>query len=533
MARTPLFDRFRFTTRAAVLSECEGLNSEEAMARVRGTRRDFVKGAVALGATALVGRAFAARPVQSITVGVVGAGLAGLACAYELKKAGVNVTVHEASSHAGGRCFSLGGAFGGPVTFPGQVVERGGEFIDTAHKAMLGYAQQFNFAKEDVNKVPGEIFYFVNGQRYPEAQVVTEYRAFVAAMRADLQQLSAAPTADNFTPTDRAFDLIDLRSYLDMRGAGAILRAVVIEAYEAEYGLAAEHQSCLNFLYFIGANKRSRFQPFGGSDERYHLIGGNQQIPVALANQLPGQVRYGERLERIRKTAAGTTELTLRVGNQSITASYDAVVVAIPFSVLRGVALDSSLGLPAWKTQAINQLSYGTNAKLMVGFNGPFWTALGATGTAYADLPNCQTTWEVSPTTASAGHAVLCDYSSGARGANLNPNDVQQEADRFVADLERVFPGANGAAKRVNNKRVAHLEHWPSNPLTLGSYTCYRPGDFTSIAGNEGKSVGSVFFAGEHANSFYLWQGFMEGAALSGKDAAAAILQAAKVGAFG
>jgi hypothetical protein len=58
-------------------------------------------------------------------------------------------------------------------------------------------------------------------------------------------------------------------------------------------------------------------------------------------------------------------------------------------------------------------------------------------------------------------------------------------------------------------------------------YTCYRPGQFTTIAGHEGTSVGNVHFAGEHTNSFYEWQGFMEGAALSGIDVAARILKGA------
>ena len=43
--------------------------------------------------------------------------------------------------------------------FPGQVVERGGELIDNLHKTMLGYAQRFGLAREDVNKQPGEVFY--------------------------------------------------------------------------------------------------------------------------------------------------------------------------------------------------------------------------------------------------------------------------------------------------------------------------------------------------------------------------------------
>lgn len=120
---------------------------------------------------------------------------------------------------------------------------------------------------------------------------------------------------------------------------------------------------------------------------------------------------------------------------------------------------------------------------------------------------------------------MLTDYSGGNRGASLDPGAVHLEASLFLADLDLVFPGVQAAARRVQGNVVAHLEHWPSNPLTLGSYTCYLPGQFTTIAGLEGLPAANVYFAGEHANSFYESQGFMEGAALSGIDVAAAILQ--------
>ncbi|MET0500909.1 MAG: FAD-dependent oxidoreductase, partial [Candidatus Binatia bacterium] len=104
----------------------------------------------------------------------------------------------------------------------------------------------------------------------------------------------------------------------------------------------------------------------------------------------------------------------------------------------------------------------------------------------------------------------------------------------FLTDLDNVFPGALAAATRdASGRFLVHLEHWPSNPLTQGSYTCYRPGQFTSIAGNEGTPVGNLYFAGEHTNSFYDWQGFMEGAALSGIQAANEILQDIKAGELG
>ena len=111
----------------------------------------------------------------------------------------------------------------------------------------------------------------------------------------------------------------------------------------------------------------------------------------------------------------------------------------------------------------------------------------------------------------------------------MNPAAVQAEAEAFLTDLDLVYPGAAAvASRRPDDTLVAHLEHWPSNTLALGSYTCYRPGQFTTLAGLEGVPVENLYFAGEHANSFYESQGFMEGAALSGLDVATAILRAVR-----
>ena len=104
---------------------------------------------------------------------------------------------------------------------------------------------------------------------------------------------------------------------------------------------------------------------------------------------------------------------------------------------------------------------------------------------------------------------------------------MQTEAARFLADLDVVYPGALAAATRTaGGQFLVHLEHWASNPLTLGAYTCNHPGYFTTIADNEAKPVGNVFFAGEHTSSFYENQGFLEGGAASGLRAASEVLKA-------
>ena len=486
----------------------------------RPTRRDVIAAGItgALAAPAVLANP---RP-PNVNVGIVGAGLAGLAAGWELHRQGVSVTLYDAATRTGGRCYSLGGDFPGPVTFPGQVAERGGEFIDTGHKTMIGYARELGLDLEDVNKEPGDVAYYFGGTHVSEAVVVEEFRAFVPMMRRDLRTLSGQPSADNHTPADRSLDLVSLREYLLTRGASTLARKAIEEAYVAEYGLEPDRQSCLNFLLFIHADRRTKFQPFGVfSDERYHIVQGNQAVPVGLANRLTGRIQAGMELRRVRKTPAGKVELLFRNG---VSRTHDAVVLAIPFTVLRLVALDPTLALPAWKMDAIQNLGYGNNAKMMIGFSHQTWHDTGSNGSSYSDLIHHQTTWETNPSQATPVRAVLTDYSGGDRGASLNPANVEQEAQRFLGDLNAVFPGAFADASRSAGKILAHLEHWPSNPLTRGSYTCYLPGQFTTIAGNEGKQVGNVLFAGEHTNSFYEYQGFMEGALLSGLAAAGQIL---------
>ncbi|MDB4934057.1 MAG: amine oxidase [Labilithrix sp.] len=545
MSRTSLFAQLRRTLRLAHAAEKLGRPADEVLGAAREGalgRRDLLRGGAAAGAAMLatsalagcaadaagggddastLGRARSALPRATGSVAIIGAGLAGLSCAYEMKRAGLTATIYEASDRAGGRCWSMGGSFGGPVTFPGQVIERGGELIDTAHATMKAYANEFGLTLTDINKEPGEAFYRVGGQTYSEATVVEQYRVLVDAMRDDLRTVGS-PTAASFTASDAALDRLSLREYLRTRNAPPVIRAVVDTAYTIEYGLDADQLSCLSFLLFIHADRRSKFAPWGVfSDERYHIVGGNQQVAKGLADRLPGQIQYGRALAKVAKLSDGRVQLTLREGTTTRTVTHDAVVIAIPFSVLRDVTLDASVGLPPAKVRAIQQFRMGTNAKMMIGFSSRPWIGVGSNGASYSDMPNHQTSWETDALNATATRGILTDYSGGARGASLDPSNVQAHAAAFLTDLDKIFPGANAAATRDKRGNVlAHLEAWPRNPLTKGSYSANQIGYFTTIADQEAVPVGNVFFAGEHTSSFYEWQGFMEGAALSGLRAA-------------
>ena len=206
------------------------------------------------------------------------------------------------------------------------------------------------------------------------------------------------------------------------------------------------------------------------------------------------------------------------------------VVLAIPFTVLRTVELDVSLGVPAAQQSAIDLLGYGTNAKMMVGFDGRPWIAQGSSGTSYSDLTNHQTTWETNRAGPRPRAACSPITPAATVGSRSNQGAVQQQAAAFLGGSRRRVirapPRPRRAGPMAPSSRTSNTGR--RIPLTLGSYTCYRPGQFTSIAGLRGPAVGNLHFAGEHTNSFYEWQGFMEGAALSGLDVAAAILRVGK-----
>jgi monoamine oxidase len=529
LPRTKTFETFLRAWRTAQSANRHRLSTREAIERHDEaqslSRRSFLKiagaTAAALSPAAGAAKTFAAAP----RIAIVGGGLAGLACADRLQAKGYSAVVYEGAARLGGRCFS------NRTLVPGMACENGGELIDTAHKTMLGYANEFGLPLESYIKKAGELVYYFQGHSWPEEEIVDQFRAVVARMQPDLRAISGAATFFSHNAADIAFDNTDLATYIAARTSGfPLLNAVLNEAYLAEYGLETWQQSTLNFLGFMRLNKRSKFEPFGVSDERFHLRDGNDGIINGLEDKLRGPIVTGARLTKLARSSSG---YSLYFNGSNTPERADAVVLTIPFTVLRNVTLDPSLGLSADKLKAIHTLGYGMNAKTMIAFNGRPWEELHmSNGGVYSDLANVQTTWETNRAR-STSLGIITDYASGDRGVALEtgPQQVQSQVQAFLSDFETTLPGTFArAATDINGKYIAHLEHWPTSPLALGSYTCYTPGQFTGISALEGQAAGLLKFAGEHADSFYSYQGFMEGACLSGIRAANELLTDIKKG---
>src|SRR5262249_55220843 len=152
-------------------------------------------------------------------------------------------------------------------------------------------------------------------------------------------------------------------------------------AYNVEYGADTPDQSSLNLIYLLAYQPAGHgFGLFGESDERYHLVGGNESLPRAVAAALPpGTVRLHTALRAVQRRRDGTFTLTFQNASSRFSVVADHVVLALPFSVLRTLDYRDA-GFNAVKTTAIQQLGYGSNAKLHLQFASRLWNRHGPWG---------------------------------------------------------------------------------------------------------------------------------------------------------
>ncbi len=518
MSRTPLFESVVRILRLAALDGRPDLPPLDELLDMpvprKPTRRRFLE------TTALTGAGIAAgawlTPLRADSsaprVAIVGAGIAGLNAAYTLKRAGLSADVYEASPRSGGRMFTARDLMG-----PGLTTELGGEFIDSNHEEMLALAQEFGLERLDtrgprMGRVKREAYFF-NGRHYTQGEAIRGFASLAKKIAADYDSLGEIVDFEH-EGGGAQLDRTSIAEYIEKIGATGWMKELLEVAFVTEYGLEAGEQSALNLILLIGT-KPGAFELFGESDERYKVKGGNDLIVQELAKRVPGQVQHRHRLEAIRSRGRGF-RLTFQDTNGSpVDVDADAVILTLPYTMLRQVEV--KVELPPHKAKAIRELGYGTNAKVMAGFHDRHWRSQGFAGNIFTD-EIFQSGWDNSALQPGAAGGFTF-YSGGKLGVEAGQGTDKEAVARLLPGLERAFLGITAK----HSGKVGRF-HWPTHPFTQASYACFKPGQWTTIAEATCKPVGNLFFAGEHTS--YDFQGYMNGGAQSGKDAAEALMKA-------
>jgi monoamine oxidase len=531
MARTPLLTalqrslrmaRWSLQTGRAPAEAWEREDERAAARRVAGprdigprdiSRRDFLAAGGAAAVTmSLRGVARAAAPARGRgRVIVIGAGIAGLTCAYRLREAGIGVRVFEAQNRVGGRVSSLRGHFD-----DGQVAELGGELIDSGHAHLHGLARELGLPIDDLapNGSDERAVWFFGGAKRTEEEVVEAFLPVAVRITAARARMGPDDVTYRSVGAAQELDRQSIAEWLDRIGVSGWFRELLDVAFTTEFGQEIDRQSALNFLTTIDPVAQP-FRLYGESDERFHVRGGNDLVPKTLAGRLDGAIEMNCVLERIRSRSDGLLECAFRRGGRTFAAAADHVVDTMPFTLLRAVTIEADL--PPAQRRAIAELGYGTNAKLMIGFKARTWrTRYASGGSTLADLPY-QLTWETSRLQG-GDSGILTNFTGGRHGVELGEGAATDRAAEVAGQLDLVYPGL--AVLRTKEARF----HWPSFPYTRGSYACYLPGQWTSMRGVEQEPAGNLHFAGEHCS--LPAQGFMEGGCETGERAAVGVMAA-------
>lgn len=522
--KTPLFD---------ILQNAIGLAKRSSMPKQPGidelldielakqanySRRDFLdlstKAMAFAGLSTIFPKPIFAMP-PSTKVAIIGGGLAGLSAAYYLKRAGVqNLTIYEADNRLGGRVRTLKNTIGKNL-----LTEAGGEFVDSTHKDVLRLVRDADLEVIDIFRDPLALkmnAFFFEGRHYTMEEIANEFRVMLPLINSDFS------TVDRKYKNEGAqrLDNIPLEKYIDNLKGSTGLTKLLKAAYTAEFGLETGVQSSLNFLELVDKElKGEEMKIYGNNDKRYKIKGGNSQLIQYLTKYLEDNILMDMRLSEFSATSKGINMFF----NDKQLLQADLVIIALPFSVLRTIPFEVE-NLPIKKSNTIQLLGYGTNAKLMMGFNYRMWRSRGYMGNLFNEFVH--NGWDnglfqnqLQNKSIEGGYTV---YLGGEAGETVKKGMEKEMTDFYLPILDGAFPKF---AQSYNG--LSAVADWTSNQNSLGSYACHKVGQKTTLPSFDDQSMSNVLFAGEHCSRNF--KGTMNGAIESGRIAAQLIISSLKL----
>lgn len=442
---------------------------------------------------------------------VIGAGLAGMAAAYELIQAGHEVTVLEARMRSGGRVWTLRDAF--PA---GLYAEAGATNVFDNHQWTIKYLQLLMVAIDPMESHGGAALYHMHGQRVllkpgsavdwplelrPDEKGLSRSALWAKYVLPVLQELGDEEAA-GWPPTSLdKYDRVSFVEFLRQRGASPGVVEILKLGLADQLGEGAAAISALDLL--------REAAPRAAVKQAYAIRGGSDTFTKAFAEKLGDRIHYGMPVSRIEHDARG-----VRVrcqGQQTFTAEY--LICALPFSVLRRIEIVP--GFAAAKQQIIAQLGHTSVVRVFLQTRNRFWLDEGLTGSATTDLP-IMTAYDKAhylPGT----RGMLEAYVAGVKARRLAAMPASERVNFTVQQIELLLPNL-----RKHYEGGASV-CWDQEEWTRGAYAWFAPGQMKAWLPHLATPAGRVHFAGDHTSP---WPGWMNGALQSGYRAAREVNQA-------
>ncbi len=411
----------------------------------------------------------------------------------------------EAQARPGGRVFTARAPFA-----DGLYADMGAARIPRVHDWTLRYVERFKIplttfwpaSWDEVHLMRGKRLVAPSGERrdlaaYPlsltERERALGFEGLNDAIYGPLAKLAGDPRAPDWPPAAlRGYDALTPLELARSGGWSPDVAAVMQFGWcelDCDYGILEDVHELAHDPHFA---------------ERLKMVGGNDQLPRAMAAQLAGRIWYGRKVVAIEQSERGVrVHSAAPLGVE--THDAERVVVAAPFVPLRRVEFSPPLSVE--KGRAIRELRYDPVARVALQVRSRPWASQGRALFAKTDLPSevWDATWNLP-----GERGIVSVFVKERAALRLMEMSEAERISFAVAHAEKALPGLAAVVEG------GFAKDWTGDPWA-GGLAWLGPGQFTTLMPHAASMEGRLHFAGEHTSA---WHGWMQGALESGNRAA-------------
>jgi putrescine oxidase len=442
---------------------------------------------------------------------IVGAGVAGLTAANDLKKAGLSVAVLEARDRAGGRLWT--------DVIDGAMLEIGGQWVSPDQDALIDTVAELGletFSRyregDSVYVGPDGVAKRFTGEMFP---VSPETEAAIAEITERLDAMVAEIDPDRPWAHEKAaeWDSISWDAWLRTQtDDDEAVRNLAFATGPAMLTKPTHSFSLLQSL--LMAASAGAYSHLVDADFILdkRVIGGLQQVPLLLAERLGDDVFLEQPVR------------TLEYGDDGVTAVADGMTVRARFAIL---ALPPNLyprisfapALPRLQHQMHQHLSMGFVIKVHAVYDRPFWREKGLSGTAFSPYELSHEAYD--NTNHGDERGTLVGFVSDRHADDVFRISAEERKERILESLSHYY------GPEAKDPIVYYESDWGAEEWTRGAYAVsFDLGGLHRYGADLREPVGPIHFAcSDMAGAGYQ---HVDGAIRMGRLAASNIIEEAR-----